>query len=125
MRSVPQVWIDVLLGAGIDVEVCFVRETGVSEVKVTMGKPKNRAMAAISTKRKTGERRSYPKDDQPASALHSSDSKLGTGSGSLQLPIVVNDSEGDGLATIDNHSFPKRRRTTSDSATFSAKRERL
>jgi hypothetical protein len=115
----------VLLGAGIDVEVCHVREKGVSELKAKMGKSKNKVMAAMSTKRKTERLHSPFKEDQSASTRHSSDSKLGAKSNSLQRPIVADDSHGDGLATTDNHSLFKRRRTMSDSATFSAKRERL
>jgi len=115
----------VLLGAGINVEVCHVREKGVSEVKMKTGKSKNKALADAEAKPKAGHG-SRSKEDRPASTRHSSDSKLNAKRNAVQQPpIVVGDSDDDGLPPTHNHSFLKRTRTMSDSATVSAKRERL
>ena len=114
-----------LLGAGIDVEVCHVREKGVSEVKIKAGKPKNKILNAASAKHKAEQRRSHSKDDQAASNRQFSDSKLDTKRNSFPPPIVVDDSDGDEPSTTRNHSFLKRTRTVSDPPIFSAKRERL
>jgi hypothetical protein len=122
---VSQVWIDVLLGAGINVEVCHVREKGVSEVKMKTGKSKNKALADAEAKPKVGHG-SRSKKDRPASTRHCSDSRLNAKRNAIQQPpIVVDDSDDDGLPPTHNHSFLKRTRTMSDSATVSAKRERL
>ena len=115
-----------LLGAGINVEVCHVREKGVSEVKMKTGKSKNKALASASAKLKAGQRGSHSKEDRPASTRHSSDSKLNAKrNAAQQTPIVVGDSDDDGPPPTHKHSFLKRTRTMSHSATVSAKRGRL
>jgi hypothetical protein len=112
----------VLLGAGIDVEVCHVREKGVSQVKVKTGKSKNKANAAAVSK---AGRRSHPKEDHPAPPCNHSHSKLGPPRNSLLHPIIVDDSDDEEAVTTHNDSSLKRARTMSNSPSFSAKRERL
>lgn len=68
-----QVWIDVLLGAGIDVEVCHVQEKGAQEVKIKTGKSKTKSLAknsaATKTKAQTEEREVKSEHEMKAPAV--------------------------------------------------------